>query len=148
MKTNAVALTLVIAVFVLSGYGQTGSPFTSKEGRFTAVAPAGFDKFEFKKNDDATASDGVTINQYSMDLGRGTCMMAYFDVPDSVFQSKSVQKILEDGRDGAVNKAKAVLDDQENITLDGYPGLSMNAHITSDKFVIYARVIFVLAKPR
>jgi hypothetical protein len=161
MKKNTFALVLMVGLFVLRGYcavnqnvnflqgiSLTDDTFTSKEGRFSFIPPVGFDKFNFEKRPKKTDAGDLEIHQYSSNLARGTCLIAYYDLPESLFQSKSIQKMLEDGRDGSIKNANAVLDKESAITVDGYAGLSFYAHIKNGDKIIYTRSDFVIAKPR
>src|SRR3954469_15304509 len=73
---------------------RDGRDFVSAEGRFTVTTPVGFEKFAFEKRPRKTDSGDLEINQYSADMDRGTCMMAFYDLPDSLFQTKTIRKML------------------------------------------------------
>jgi len=145
MKNNTVAFVFIIAVFVLSGYGQTGSPFTSKEGRFSIVAPTGFDKLEFSKDDSRPA---LIIYKYSLALDRGGCFIGYYDVREELVQTKGAKKLLEDVMEGVLNGTKASLDGLEDVTLDGYPGLLYTIRTTQGDPVTHVRTEYILVNTR
>jgi hypothetical protein len=158
-KTLMIVLILTIAV--LNGYGfesyrmnflpgifQTGNTFTSKEGRFSATPPTGFSDFKFSSRVNPTDAGDITINQYLQNLDRGTCLMSYYDFPESLFQRKTIQKMLTDGRDQAVKNMNATVKKEDSITVDGNSGLSLVVEIPKDGKMIYARVDFIIAKPR
>lgn len=147
MKKYVFAI-LMFGLLVLGAYGQTSTPFVSKEGGFRATPPVGFDKFDFEKVTQPADTGDLILNQYSSNLDRGTCMMVYYDLSESVFQTKSIQQMLEDGRDGAVKKTGGTLQRSEPVTIDGNPGLSVYLSVKNGESMIYARMDLVVVKPR
>jgi hypothetical protein len=148
MKKHPLLIALLLAAFVLTGYGQKAEPFTSTDGRFSFIPPTGYTAFVFEQRSRTTETGDLEIHQYSKNLARGSCMIAFYDLPESVFQSKTIQKLLEDGRDGGVKNVNGVLDKEVAITVDGYPGLSIYLQVKKGEQTFYIRSDFVVAKPR
>jgi hypothetical protein len=75
-------------------------------------------------------------------------MMAYYDLPESLFQRKSTEQILADGRDRAVRSMRATVKKEESISVDGYPGLSFLMQFPDNENTVYVRAGLVIAQPR
>lgn len=158
MKKNTFTLVLMLILFALTGYGHTNQnlnpflniwgtdDFISKEGRFSVTPPSGYPKFVHEVNNRPSDAGTLEIHQYSSDKERSTCMVAYYDLPQSLFQSKSIEQMLKDGRDGAVSGG--TLEKEKAITVNGYSGLSVYVTVANGGKTIYARSDFVIAKPR
>lgn len=142
MRKNILAIVFTTAVLALSGYGQTDDTFVSKTGRFSVTVPVGFNDFVFLEG-----TDPGDPNRYLMKLPRGSCTMIYYDLSRREIAAGS-QKLLKASRDESITSEQGVLDDQEDITVDGFPGISFNTHHLKDQTPIYGREVFVLANAR
>jgi hypothetical protein len=124
---------------------QQGTLFSSQEGRFSIIIPPGFPTFSQTTQ---KASDDVVTQFFSSATARGASVLAYTDLPPRSFVGRTAQKILEDGRDGALESGKATLEKQQQTTLQGYPSLIMYSSATIEGRPVYVRFQFVLAQPR
>jgi hypothetical protein len=158
MKTNLLLLVLLWTILTVTGLAQAtdsssdtlskDNNFVSQSGKFRVTLPSGFTKLNFSTRSNATDAGTLQINQYGQDLARGTCMIAYYDLPESLFQTKGLATMLEDGVAGAIKQAQATLTKKEEITVDGFSGRSIYVKIENNGKTIYARSVFVIAKPR
>lgn len=120
-----------------------------KEDRFSITLPPGFPAFKNEKQSQTTGVGNIEMQLYTSESPRGdTCMLTYNDFPASVFKGRSPQKILEDGRDGALKNVGGVLERQESVTVQGHPGLSMYGSAVNQGRTIYFRFLCVLAQPQ
>lgn len=159
MKKNIFVALLITVFLTLQAYSYNtynsfliselqDETFTSEEGKFSVIPPTGFGKFEYSERRNTTDAGEIVVRQYSQSSDRNTCIIAFYDIPESLFQTKSIEKMLEDGRDGALARSKGILDKETAITVDGNPGISFYSHIETQNGTVYARSDYVIAKPR
>src|SRR5215213_7556999 len=94
---------------------QTGTKFISKEGGFSIALPPNFSPFQHKAETQATGVGNIELHTFSSATPTGFCVLGYSDFPPVSFQGRSAQKILEDGRDGALKNANGILEKQKSI---------------------------------
>ena len=127
---------------------QAGTPFSSKEGRFSIILPSGFPAFKYQKQTTPTAVGDIVLNSYNSETPRGACAVMYSDFPAATFEGRSAQKILEDGRDAALKAVNGTLEKEKSTTVQGFPALTIYWSTSNQGKSFYSRFDFVLVQPR
>src|SRR5688500_4988586 len=83
-------------------------PFYSMEGDFRVTLPQGFPAPTHVKQSQY-ADTGEKTDAYTSRSSRGTCLIAYFEYPESYFAGKDARKLLEFRTDSLVDKTNAAL---------------------------------------
>jgi len=97
----------------------------------------------FIKQDKPTPAGNVEIHNYTIELGNNSGVM----ISSAQFQgqqSESSKAILQRARDGAISAVNGKLISEQEITLQGFPGLEFQ--VVNDAF--HARVRMYLVKSR
>lgn len=129
-------------------FSYQGILFSSPEGRFSIRLPLDFPTFKESKESQTTSVGPVETHFFSSQTARGASVLAYSDFPASTFVGRTPDKILEDGRDGALKSGSATLEKEERATRQGHPALVFYATSTSGGRPIYIRFDLVLVQPR
>jgi hypothetical protein len=88
--------------------------FTSKEGKFSVAFP-GKPKEATKEADSAAGK--LTFTRFTYEDGDTGLLVIYCDYPPQLRKQKGAEKILDDARDGCVEKAKGKLADENKRTI-------------------------------
>lgn len=131
-----------------SSSGGTGPTYKSPDGRFTLTLPSGFSEFQTRKLTQQTPNGPTELTILQTQSSRGACVAGYSDFPEASFAGRTPQKMLEDGRDGALKNINGTLEKQENITVQGRQGLAVYGSASSGGKQVYVRFYFILDKPR
>ena len=128
---------------------KSETPFTSEEGDFSVTLPQGFPAPTHIKQSQS-AETGVKTDGYTSRSARGTCLVAYFEYPESYFAGKDARKLLEFRTGNLVRKTNATLQKQEAFSLQGNPAISLQLTTTdaSSGKKSYMRRHEIMAKPR
>ena len=127
---------------------QQGILFSSKEGRFSIRLPSGFPAFKESVSNQTTGVGVIELHTFLSGGQLGACIAAYSDFPPATFEGRNPEKILEDGRDGALKNVNGTLEKQEHTTVQGPPALIIYGTATSEGRPIFIRFHFVLVQPR
>jgi hypothetical protein len=127
---------------------SSGAVYNSPDGRFSITLPPGFSQFTSQQRTQPTAVGNVELNILQSENSRGGCLLGYSDFPEASFQGRSPQKMLEDGRDGALRNISGTLEKQENLTVQGKQGIRVYGSGSSGGQTFYVRFDFILDKPR
>jgi TonB family protein len=127
---------------------SSGLTYDSPDGRFSIKLPPGFSQFKSQTMSQPSPAGTIVLNIMQTENTSGGCMMAYSDFPEASFQGRTPQKMLEDGRDGALNKMGGTLEKQENLTVQGKTGIAVYGSGNSAGKTFYIRLHFILDKPR
>lgn len=127
---------------------SSGVVYDSPDGRFSITLPPGFSQFTSQQRAQPTAVGNVELNILQSENSRGGCLLGYSDFPEASFQGRAPQKMLEDGRDGALRNISGTLEKQENLTVQGKQGIRVYGSGSSGGQTFYVRFDFVLDKPR
>lgn len=127
---------------------QSETPYSSKEGRFSITLPPTFPTFQHKQQTQTTAVGDIELHTFLAESSQGACIVGYSDFPPASFVERSAQKMLEDGRDGALGNIKATLEKQESGTVQGHESLTVYGKGGPVEKPIYVRFKFVLVRPR
>lgn len=126
----------------------SGLVYNSPDGRFSITLPPGFSEFKSQTTKQPTLAGDIELTILQTENTRGGCMVGFSDFPEASFQGRTPQKMLEDGRDGALRNIGGTLEKQENITVQGKTGISIYGSGTSGSRTYYVRFNFILDKPR
>ncbi|HEX8846067.1 MAG TPA: hypothetical protein VF791_15560 [Pyrinomonadaceae bacterium] len=126
----------------------SGINYSSPDGRFGITLPPGFSQFVSQKQTQPTPVGPIDLNILQSENPNGACVVSYLDMPEAANQGRSPQKLLEDGRDGAMRNINATLEKENNITVQGRPGISVYASASSQGRSFYLRYYFIMDKQR
>lgn len=127
---------------------QQGILFSSPEGRFSIRLPTGFPAFKESTSNQTTGVGDIELHTFLSVIPQGACIVGYSDFPPQTFQGRTSEKILEDGRDGALKNVNGTLEQQEHTTVQGHPALIIYSRATADGRPVFIRFHFVLVQPR
>jgi hypothetical protein len=127
---------------------SSGVVYNSPDDRFSITLPPGFSQFTAQHRTQPTAVGNVELNILQSENSRGGCLLGYSDFPEASFQGRTPQKMLEDGRDGALRNISGTLEKQENLTVQGKTGIGVYGSGSSGGKTFYVRFNFILDKPR
>jgi len=150
MKKSQLSLAVLLLLMLAGAACQPkgSSTYNSPDGRFSLTLPPGFSEFQSQKTTQATPAGPIELNILQSENSRGACVAGFSDFPEASFMGRPPQKMLEDGRDGALKNINGTLEKQENINVQGRTGLAVYASANSEGRPIYVRFSFVLDKPR
>jgi hypothetical protein len=126
----------------------SGPVYNSPDGKFSITLPPGFSQFTSQKTTQQTLAGPIELNILQSEIPSGGCVLGYSDFPEASFQGRTPQKMLEDGRDGALKNMGATLEKQDNLTVQGRTAINVYGSTTSGGKPFYVRFQFVLDKPR
>jgi hypothetical protein len=127
---------------------SSGITYNSDDGRFQITLPPGFSTFKSQKQNQATPAGNIELNILQTETASGACLMGFSDFPAASWVGRTPQKMMEDGRDGALRNINATLEKQEQLTVQGKDALNVYGSTASGGRSIYVRFQFVLDKPR
>lgn len=128
--------------------GSAGPSYDSPDGKFTITLPPGHGQFRSQSQTQPTAAGDVQLHILQSEVSKGAAVVGYSDFPEKAFEGRTPQKMLEDGRDGALRNIGGTLEKQESITTQGKTGLSIYGTAMSGGKPVYLRFNFILDKPR
>lgn len=126
----------------------SGLAYSDPNGRFSITLPPGFSAFKSQKQSQPTPAGPIDLNILQSENSQGAAVLGYSDFPEASFAGRTPQKMLEDGRDGALRNINGTLEKQDNVTVQGRTGLSIYGTTAQGGKSIYVRFQFVLDKPR
>ena len=125
---------------------STGTPFTSETGRFKVTLPSGFAPFQERRNE-ATKMAGYT----SSGPNNIACNVSYSEFSDALAGELNAPEKLEKAlgvmRDNSVKGMNGIAEREENISVQGHPGLSVYGTIPGSQ-TLYFRMDNVIANSR
>jgi hypothetical protein len=124
-----------------------GPEITAKDEKFSITMPEGFDTPKRSVEPLETDAGKIDMISYLTSNERGACMVMYGSFPESVFEGKTTEKILDDARDSAMAKMGAKLDKQEDFKVDGYPARSCYYSGSAQGTPFLSRFDYILVKP-
>lgn len=126
----------------------SGLAYSDPSGRFSITLPPGFGAFKSQKQSHPTPAGPIDLNILQSENSRGAAILGYSDFPEASFAGRTPQKMLEDGRDGALRNINGTLEKQDNVTVQGRTGLSIYGSTSQAGKSVYVRFQFVLDRPR
>ena len=126
----------------------SGSTYNSDDGRFQITLPPGFSPFKSQKQNQATAAGNIELTILQTETPSGACLLGFSDFPAASWVGRTPQKMMEDGRDGALKNINATLEKQEKLTVQGKDALDVYGSTFQGGKSIYVRFQFILDKPR
>lgn len=150
MKKSLLSLALLLSLTIASAAckPKSSSTYDSPDRRFSLTLPQGFSEFQSQKTTQTTPAGPIELNILQSENSRGVCIAGFSDFPEASFMGRTPQKMLEDGRDGALRNINGTLEKQENINVQGRTGLAVYASANSEGRQVFVRFDFVLDKPR
>ena len=145
------AVTLSLLLFGASACKRGGNQalsYDSPDGKFSITLPPGYSQFQSQSRTQPTPAGDVQLNILQSEIPKGACVLGYSDFPERAFVGRTPQKMLEDGRDGALRNINGTLEKQENITVQGKTGIAIYGSASSAGKSVYVRFNFILDKPR
>lgn len=127
---------------------SSGVTYNSDDGRFQITLPPGFSPFKLQKNSQATPAGNIDLNILQTETQTGACLLGFSDFPAASWVGRTPQKMMEDGRDGALKNINATMEKQEQLTVQGKDALNVYGSTLQGGKSIYVRFQFVLDKPR
>lgn len=122
------------------------TPFTSDEGGFTVRLPAGFATFREKRNE-KTKMTGYT----SSGPNNVACNVSYSEFSDELASKldtpEKLDTALQTMRDNSVAGMNGILANEQKISVQGHPGLSINGTIPGEPTAFF-RMNNVIARAR
>ncbi|MDD5291787.1 MAG: hypothetical protein PHY46_01200 [Candidatus Omnitrophica bacterium] len=144
MKTKMFkSLVLWAVVILISGCNIMGwKQYASVEGGFSVQLPG---EPEGQKIILDTQVGRTYLNMYTLNRKDDNFIYAvgYVDYPDELFNLKSVDQILNDGRDGAARNVQGVLTKESNISIEGYPGREFTIEVGNGEAVVKGKLFLV-----
>jgi len=131
-----------------SSSSSAGPTYNSPDGRFSLTPPSDFSEFQSQKTTQPTPAGPIELTILQTENSRGACVAGYSDFPESSFEGRTPQKMLEDGRDGALRNINGTLEKQDPINVQGRTGLAIYASAATGGRQVYVRFNFILDKPR
>lgn len=132
--------------------GRPSSPggvsYNSPDGRFSVTLPPGFSQFKSQTTKQPTPAGDIELTILQTETPRGGCMVGFSDFPEASFVGRTQQKMLEDGRDGALRNIGGTLEKQENMTIHGKTAIAIYGSGRAGAKTYYVRFNFILDKPR
>ena len=115
--------------------------FASKEGRFRVLLPG---EPKASKSTSKTERGEIENFTFTIEVGKNTYAVAYFDFPGVLPEGKQIKAALEGGQQGLLKNLGTVkvLEDKE-ITLDGYPGKHVVVENAEKEYTLTARLYLV-----
>lgn len=127
---------------------RSGATYNSDDGKFQITLPPGFSSFKPTKQSQATPAGNIELNILQTETPTGACLLGFSDFPPASWVGRTPQKMMEDGRDGALRNINATLEKQESLTVQGKDALNVYGSTFQGGRTIYVRFQFVLDKPR
>ncbi len=124
--------------------------YTAPDGAFTVRLP---DEPEVQNETVPTEAGDIQIAMYLVEKNDRAVMLSHNEFPAAIADAIAagddtfIQGILDGGRDGAVSNVSGTLQDEKQITVDGFPGreftfnVDSSASPTGDAITGIARVI-------
>ncbi len=144
MKIKIFNIVLFLVIFFIFGCGLIGgkwSKYTSIEGAFSVLLPGEPKPYKVILNTDF----GQTyLYVYMLDNKDGfVYSVSYVDYPFGVFQEKSISRILDDARDGAVRNVRGRLLSESSASIKEYPGREVMVESATGGAIVKARFFLV-----
>lgn len=142
----AIVIAGIGASFFLGGIGTAPfSPaeaawqeFTSEEGNFAVMMPGAP---AYQKSTQPTALGPIDMHLFTIENRQNAYIVMYSDYPEAVTKTP-VESLLDGGRNGALASTKGTLINEQNLSLDGFPGREINVNLP-DRGLMKLRVFMV-----
>ena len=144
MRTKYLVLFLVVFMSsAVNSQEPTWKEFSSPEGRFSVLLPGTPTKTTQKVNSDLGV---ITLYLFTFNQENISYNVTCSDYPESIFKIKSIDKFLDDYRDGAVAGVRGKLVSETKISLGTYPGREVIIEVNDGR--ILACIRFYMVKTR
>jgi hypothetical protein len=120
MKLKTWSFVLVV-VLILSACGSAEwKEFTSSEGGFSVSMPGAPQE---ETQTVPTAAGDIELHTFLVDQGASGYFVGYFDVPSELLAASDPGTLLNGGIQGAFGNIDGNIENQRDITLNGFPGI-------------------------
>lgn len=140
MKKHSLVL-LIVGVLALPFSAAAQS---QADEEFVLELPEGFSEFQRTEQTVPTPSGPITQVTYLSKSDQGAFIVTYSDVNDQITDPGAM---MESGRDSLLKSINASLEDEQEISLDGQPGMSFRYKADQPR-PVYARTDLVVVGPR
>jgi hypothetical protein len=148
MKSLSRILPLTLLMIVSIGVLHAQEVVKSPKGKFTARLPNGFPSANESSTNVPTAVGTLKMTTFMSTNEEAVCIIAYADYPAKAFKETDLEVMLDNTRDGAMEKINGEILREESITLNGYPGRSVYCSSSSGGSMIYGRFDYYIVKSR
>jgi len=114
--------------------------FVSETGRFSAALPE--DPIEDVQTLPTSAGD-LEVHFFTLEKENAIYMVVYSDYPAEVVAQSSPTVMLDGARDGAVSNVQGTLLNEEEITINDYPGRALKVRASDGQATVHSRVYLV-----
>jgi hypothetical protein len=150
MKSVVYIFSIVVLVgFLHAGLFAQGKEIATADGHFSVTLPEGFSNPEFSRQFVQTAAGDIPMQLYtSTSKNNEVFLISYNDYPDTIFTAENLSKMLDNVRDGAIEKMKAEMERQMDFTFEGNLARTVNFKLKIDNKESYGRMDFMIVVPR
>jgi hypothetical protein len=135
--------------FLYTGLFAQGKEVATVEGRFSITLPEGFSNPESSRQLIQTEAGQIPLQLYtSTSKNNEVFLISYNDYPDSIFTAENLSKMLDNVRDGALQKMKAEMERQMDFTFEGNLARTINFKLKIDDKQSFGRMDFMIVVPR
>jgi hypothetical protein len=136
--------------------GDTGGPAADPASQFTAVnADEGFSvkmpgQPQVQRQKVTIPAGEVATAAYSLQTPEGVIYsVSIADYPEKVVAARPPEAFLNEGRDGLTNQLKGTVSNEQEVTVDGYPGKSYtvsspNGEVRARNYLVGPRLYTML----
>ncbi|MDH4129953.1 MAG: hypothetical protein OEV44_14445 [Spirochaetota bacterium] len=140
MKRKFIALSLLLLSTL--GFASKWEVYKSPEGKFSVLLPVIPGRTVRKLNKTInTAGGSVDMKIFVLKSSNVIFYVSYADYPLKYIEKASSKKLLDNGRDGALNKVKGSLVSEKEISINKHPGRDIE--ILAKSLKLYARLYIV-----
>lgn len=141
-KKLLLAAVLIFSLTACTGETSALQKFESKDAGFSILLPG--QPTEQTKSVDSAIGQLNLIN-FELNKGDTYYIISTTDYPASVFESATLDQLLDSARDGAVSNAQGTLIKEEKILVDKFPGRLLEVGLAGSQTI---RAKFILAEKR
>lgn len=113
---------IIVIIFITGCVEKEWEEFRDEDGKFSVMLPGNPEKTTTQIN---TEIGVIDLNMFMYEDYNAVYMVAYSDFPLGHIESKGVQQLLDDARDGAVRDINGELINEKITEINGYPGRSL-----------------------
>lgn len=135
-------MALVLVLFSISSCTNTAEwrEFVGPDGDFSVQLPG--DPQETTQEYE-TDSGLITIHLFTFPLNKFAFITAYSDYPAELIQSKGIETVLNNARDGAIANTEGKLIEEKVFDLNGYPGRFLTVASPDGSGIAQAKLVLV-----
>ncbi len=117
------------------GYSSTEwKTYTYESDAFAIAAPQAP---TFSQSNTSTAAGTIQMHNYIVELGNSAALLVSVAEYGSSMRNADPRKVLQGGRDGALQSTNGHVISERSVSLEGYPGLAMEAENATTHFSVH-----------